>query len=386
MIADLFNRKEKKVEYVELIYDLIFVYIIGRNNQLLHNFEGGFVDFKTLFAYALCTLAVIQIWSYTTFYINIFGRNSVRNYVFMFINMYLLYFIGESTRADNWQAFQAQYQIAWGLILLNIALQYLLELRNHRGETFAKSVVRRMCTALFTQALIVFIAAFCQPKISLIIAFFAVIVGIVLSSAGRQSFPENPIDFSHLTERIMLFVVLTFGEMIVVLASYFNGDGSWEWNRIYISLMAFLIVVGLFLTYGFCYDYLIDRESTRNALPYMVVHIFIIFALNIITASLEYMREQGVALMPKIIMLVSSIVSYFLLLLLLARYDKVNSKPTVKFFALLGALSVAFAVLMLLLREHMYINIFISVAYVFGVFLLYVLSYRKLIKNTQAIE
>ena len=98
------------------------------------------------------------------------------------------------------------------------------------------------------------------------------------------------------------------------------------------------------------------------------------------------MREQGVALMPKIIMLVSSIVSYFLLLLLLARYDKVNSKPTVKFFVLLGALSVAFVVLMLLLREYMYINIFISVAYVFGVFLLYVLSYRKLIKNTQANE
>ena len=35
-----FEKKEKKVEYVELIYDLIFVYIIGRNNHLLHNFEN----------------------------------------------------------------------------------------------------------------------------------------------------------------------------------------------------------------------------------------------------------------------------------------------------------------------------------------------------------
>ena len=29
------RREEKKVEYLELIYDLIFVYIIGRNNSLL---------------------------------------------------------------------------------------------------------------------------------------------------------------------------------------------------------------------------------------------------------------------------------------------------------------------------------------------------------------
>ena len=34
--------KEKKVEYLELVYDLIFVYIIGRNNSLLQQTENGF--------------------------------------------------------------------------------------------------------------------------------------------------------------------------------------------------------------------------------------------------------------------------------------------------------------------------------------------------------
>lgn len=35
--------KEKKVEYLELIYDLIFVYIVGRNNLLLQHIESGFI-------------------------------------------------------------------------------------------------------------------------------------------------------------------------------------------------------------------------------------------------------------------------------------------------------------------------------------------------------
>lgn len=34
---------EKKVEYLELIYDLIFVYLIGRNNSLLQSVHNGFV-------------------------------------------------------------------------------------------------------------------------------------------------------------------------------------------------------------------------------------------------------------------------------------------------------------------------------------------------------
>lgn len=53
--------KEKKVEYLELIYDLIFVYIVGRNNSLLQHIEGGFVSGGVFLGYLLGTLAIIQI-------------------------------------------------------------------------------------------------------------------------------------------------------------------------------------------------------------------------------------------------------------------------------------------------------------------------------------
>ena len=33
-------------------------------------------------------------------------------------------------------------------------------------------------------------------------------------------------DFSHLTERIMLYIVFTFGEMIIAIADYFKGGFS----------------------------------------------------------------------------------------------------------------------------------------------------------------
>ena len=69
MINDILRPKEKKVEYVELIYDLIFVYIVGRNNLLLHNFENGFISSAAFMAYIMTTLAVIQIWNFTTYYV-----------------------------------------------------------------------------------------------------------------------------------------------------------------------------------------------------------------------------------------------------------------------------------------------------------------------------
>ncbi|MBQ9600377.1 MAG: low temperature requirement protein A, partial [Clostridia bacterium] len=121
MIKELISQKEKKVEYVELIYDLIFVYIIGRNNTLLQTVTGGFIDGGKFMAYIISTLAVIQIWNYTTYYINIYGRNGIRDHVFLFINMLLIYFMAEGVN-ENWATYQ--YHIAWSLILVNIGVQY----------------------------------------------------------------------------------------------------------------------------------------------------------------------------------------------------------------------------------------------------------------------
>ena len=132
-------KEEKKVEYLELIYDLIFVYIIGRNNSLIQTVEGGFVPFGMFLSYILCTLAVIQIWNFSTFYINMFGRNGVRDHIFLFVNMYLLYYIGEGTRL-HWESFHAQYHVAWALILINIGIQYLIEkLPAHSRDSHAVS-------------------------------------------------------------------------------------------------------------------------------------------------------------------------------------------------------------------------------------------------------
>ena len=380
MIADLVKKKEKKVEYIELIYDLIFVYIIGRNNQLLHNFEGGFIEIKSFFAYALCTLAVIQIWNFTTFYINMFGRNSARDHIFLFVNMYLLYFIGQSTRTD-WLDYQAQYHIAWGLILVNIGLQYVIEYRNHKGDNDNRTLIKNISTVLFAEAVIVIVAAFVSPVLSSILSAAAICLGIAFTALSRKNTPDGLVDFEHLTERAMLYVVFTFGEMIIAVASYFDGNGSFDWNTVYFSLSAFMIVVALFLSYGFVYDYLIDRKGSFNGMLYMAIHIFIIFAMNNITASLEFMREEEISLLPKVIFLVCSVAAYFVFLLCLKGYAKCQCKPNKAFIIKNICATLAFALLMILLRENMFLNILINVLYVYSVFIILKFSYKKFSLN-----
>lgn len=367
MVKEIISPKEKKVEYIELIYDLIFVYIIGRNNLLLHNFENGFVAPVAFMAYIMTTLAVIQIWNYTTYYVNIYGRHSVREHIFLFVNMFLLYFIAEGTRTD-WQSYHMQYHIAWALILVNIGIQYLFELRNYKTEKQNRKQILKMARILFAEALIVAadipVYEMTQTTwLSLIAILFGMFSVLLFGQKSSGEF----LDFPHLSERAMLYVVFTFGEMIIGISSYFEGEFSL--NSTYFALMAFLIVAGLFLSYGMFYDHIINREKKTNGLSYMLLHIFIIFALNNITNGLEFMREEEILLLPKIIFLVISFLLYFGFLFALgSRYAKAKCQKYNILCQSAAVMGMVFTALMLLLCTNMTVNIALTVLFVFAVF------------------
>lgn len=364
------EKEEKKVEYLELIYDLIFVYIIGRNNSLLHSTVDGMIQPGMFLAYVLCTLAVIQIWNFSTYYINIYGRNGLREHIFLFSNMFLLYFVAEGTR-EHWENYHTQYHAAWALILLNIALQYFIELRSRRNEPEHTASIKRILITLVAEAVLVTAVIFVYLGTGIDVSGIPILFGILMTFLTGGKGAAEFIDFAHLSERAMLYVVFTFGEMVIAIAGYFEGEFSPA--LIYYALMAFLIVVGLFLSYGTVYDKIIDRERKDNGLVYMMLHIFMIFGLNNITNSLEFMREEEMELVPKIAFLIGSFLLYYVFLFATRRYSKADCKPALSFYLKMLGIAVSFIVLMLVFREQMMINIAVTAVYVF---VIYAVIYR----------
>ena len=79
------DKSEKKVEYIELIYDLIFVYLVGKNGDLLHNIQGGFIIAGAYLTYLSSSLVILQIWYFSTLYINRYGSGRLWEHIGLFI-------------------------------------------------------------------------------------------------------------------------------------------------------------------------------------------------------------------------------------------------------------------------------------------------------------
>lgn len=311
------DKSEKKVRYIELIYDLIFVYLVSKNVALLE-VESGFITFGTFLTYLASTLAILQIWYMSTMFINRYGDGSLPEYIGLFVNMYLLYHMANGIRTD-WGPYYYRFNSAWMLILINMAAQYFILLRKTDGAAvWTVRHIKAHMTVLLIEAGIVLVTMPIYYLTGMAFAPWAMVFGFVSTIFTRQADALTPADFPHLSERVMLYVVFTFGEMILGITGYF--DSGLSFSSVYFSLLTFLIVAGLFSGYGYFYEHLLDHEVSTTGTRYMLLHIVMVLALNNITVSLEFMRDADVSSVPKNILLVASILVYFLGLLFTQRY------------------------------------------------------------------
>jgi low temperature requirement protein LtrA len=268
----------------------------------------------------------------------------------------------------NWGATFYRYNIAWVLILLNILIQYYLKYRESTAAAPWEKVNLQFFMLMLSAMIAVILVCMVVYKFTgLAITWLAMFTGILATVLGRKKLDLIAVDFPHLSERVMLYVVFTFGEMIIAISGYFKGE--FNLNSFYYSFCAFLIVVGLFMSYGFFYDKLLDRDMSVNGNAYMLIHIFIIFALSSLTMSLEFMREPEIALIPKTIYLISSFVIYYIFLFMLAPFIQFSS-GSVKDFKAFIILLIVFVVLMALTYNKPGISIAISVIMTFAVWYL----------------
>lgn len=354
--------EEKKVEYIELIYDLIFVYIVGRNNGLLHTFQNGFIKPGAFLTYGLTTLIVLQIWYYTVLFINRYGENDRIMHIGIFVNMYLLYYMAKGIRTD-WEQFYLPFNLAWALILLNITVLYFIRLkRANRAKVWENAQIKASIRVLLIQIVMILVSIPLFYRIHIPLSPLAMFFGILAAIFARNVNNLTALEFNHLTERVMLYVVFTFGEMIIGISGYFEGEITLR--TIYFSLCAFLIVTGLFMSYGLFYDHILDRDLMTGGTGYMMIHVFVLLSLNNITTALEFMREEKVAELPKNIFLTGSFVLYFALLLLLTIYAQPERKPDRRTkWLLLGGMLV-FVLLMIAFYRNAVISIAVTVVYI----------------------
>ena len=286
--------KHKRVEFSELFYDLVFVFAISKATALIHPLHNGVVDWDSLLDFFISVMVIINSWMIQTIYTNRYGTNSLFNMVIMFINMGLMLFISNMI-GYNWQ--QWFYYTCWavGTLTLTLFFQYLVEFFRESTDNTDRESIKGFLWLTGLQSLGVYLAALFPIYVGVYIFIASILLTFIVPIFLITKDEHFQVNLPHLIERVSLLVIITFGEMVVGLASFFTVE-----NFSIYSVLNFVIMLSLFLFYFGEFDHAIDEGSNQKGVFIIYSHYPIFIGLMLMTVSMGYLLNPEANLLVAI--------------------------------------------------------------------------------------
>lgn len=286
--------KHKRVEFSELFYDLVFVFAISKATALIHPLHSGVVVWDSLLDFFISVMVIINSWMIQTIYTNRYGTNSLFNMVIMFINMGLMLFMSNMI-GYNWQ--QWFYYTCWavGTLTLTLFFQYLVEFFRKSTDNTDRESIKGFLWLTGLGSLGVYLAALFPIYVGVYIFIASILLTFIVPIFLITKDEHFQVNLPHLIERVSLLVIITFGEMVVGLASFFTVE-----NFSIYSVLNFVIMLSLFLFYFGEFDHAIDEGSSQKGLFVIYSHYPIFIGLMLMTVSMGYLLNPEANLLVAI--------------------------------------------------------------------------------------
>jgi low temperature requirement protein LtrA len=326
----------KKVEIVELFFDLVLVYAVSKTTGVIHELDAaGQVDPFSYVTFVVAFVIVMNAWMYQAVFTNRYGANSPKDMLISFVNMAILLYLSNTITPD-WRSTFVPFTASLGVIFALQFLQYLLAY--HKDQLAEERFFIRwylLLTGIYAVTLL--IGAQLPYEIGVWFSLGGLAMNLLLPALFHRRLNIIPLNWGHLVERLTLFVIITFGEMVVGLAAYFTVE-----TFSVSSLLVFATAVSLFVYYILQLDYMLD-ETHPNVSTALIqyAHIPIVLGLGMTTVSFTFMAKPGVDHFFLVIFLYAGLALFFVGVYLCHGYNKPRFKPSAAYVAVQVAIFVA---------------------------------------------
>jgi low temperature requirement protein LtrA len=246
--------KERKVTWLELFFDLVFVVVIA---ELAHTLAGD-VSPTGVIGFILLFMPVWWIWIGGTFYNERFATDDVSNRIFTFLQML-------PVAALAVFAHDGLGETSVGFALAYAAARILLIILWLRGGWHAEAfrpVSNRYAIGFSISALLFIVSVFVPPPARFVLWGIGLLIDLVTPMTTLQDQAKLPrFSTSRLPERFGLFVIIVLGESIVGVV---QGVAAQHLLTVALGLTAALAMALAFGMWWVYFDFIARRPYKPN--------------------------------------------------------------------------------------------------------------------------
>lgn len=211
--------KHKKVTWLELFFDLVFVTAVSSTTHLLLSVDCHPDKTAIYFVeYLLMVIPMFWCWVGQTMFVNRFGGEKKNLELYMIPQMFFAILLTASFHSAFSDAYYT-FLIGYLGIRFIIIIQYF---------TMSRSLVnapRKVALLLGNIFLLGFLTTgasfFFDGTLRYFFVYLGIVVDMVIPPFYINTLRKVPVDFYHLAERFGLFVIITFGESFLLLPLFY---------------------------------------------------------------------------------------------------------------------------------------------------------------------
>jgi low temperature requirement protein LtrA len=281
------NFEERKISWLELFYDLVYVIAISRITHMLCSYISpiNFIWYCCLFA------LIFWGWLNGSLYHDIHGNQGLRTRLMTLWQMVIISAISVTLGYDD-HAFSGSTTIV--LMVMQLFITYLwwsvgFYDREHRKYNVPYTILFLLSLALMALNLI--IPHEYGPLLILCIIILNYTPPFIASRILKKNSLDLPLS-SSMTERLGLFTIIVFGEVVLGVV---NGSGRIELNSQ--TLFAFILSLAIVFSLWWIFFTLISNRNAGkgfvNATLLEILYLPTLISLGLIAMSFSLMFKTS---------------------------------------------------------------------------------------------
>jgi low temperature requirement protein LtrA len=299
---------EKKVTWLELFYDLLFVAAVSKASHVLLHVEHETISIAYLLKFVLIIVPVWWAWVGQSLFVNRFGQDSLTHRIFLILQLFFSLIMTASLSVD-FDQYYLTFFIGYVGLRAMTALQYLSISR--REESHRKVTARYLGSRFWIGLVISSLSLFFDSWVRYAVLYAGIAIDIALPLIGRRHLLKTPINTHHLLERFSLFTLILLGEIVISILAVLQS-GSWTWQSMLFAILTFLLAIALWWQYFDNVEKKVNKTIQSTGQIIIYGHLFIFISLCMIAASIRLLFLNELNYTYMLNFMFGSVLLYFL--------------------------------------------------------------------------
>lgn len=306
----------KRANWLELFYDLIFVYAISKATHILAHAHEGHLSIHQYFVFLLVFIPIWWAWTGHTLFVTRFDIDKPIQRILSLVQMLAVVFWTTFINSD----FDPNYL---GYLLFYILIRTILILmywQVYKVHKHAAAISKQLTFGFGIGLLVALSSLFFEPPIRYFVLYLGISIEIITPLLSKKALKRIPVNHHHLPERYGLLTIILLGESVVMLASNLSNT-TLNYTNISTSIAGFIIISSIWwLYFDLTEKSLLKLVLSRTGQHIIYGHLFIYTGLSMLAVFIGFSIDDKLLFLDDI--LLASISFLFLIVGFLLSYGK----------------------------------------------------------------